>query len=354
MAKVFVSLSSNIARHDNISRAVAALTQQFGHLQISTTYESAAIGVVGNEFYNVVLGFETAQSITQIHSYLRELEAAHGRIRSADKTAVVSLDADLLLYDNVVMDNALVHIPRPDIERYAFVLQPLAEIAADLIHPIIGKSYQVLWQEFDKTAVKQKPVDNFLPQADPLEKHFASLILAIGEDINREGLLDTPKRAAKAFRFLNNGYEKNLDEVLNGAIFTADTEDMVIVKNIELYSLCEHHLLPFLGKCHIAYLPAGKVLGLSKLARIVDMYARRLQIQEKLTKQIADAVQSAINARGVAVVIEAQHLCMMMRGVEKQNSVMTTSVMLGTFRQHISTRAEFLSLVNNHRTTPFG
>ena len=178
-----------------------------------------------------------------------------------------------------------------------------------------------------------------------MEAHFANIITAIGEDINREGLVDTPKRAAKAFKFLNNGYDKTLEEVLNGAIFEADTEDMVIVKDIELYSLCEHHLLPFLGKCHIAYLPQGKVLGLSKLARIVDMYARRLQIQEKLTKQIANAVETAIDARGVAVVIEAKHLCMMMRGVEKQNSVMTTSVMTGIFREEMNTRAEFLSLI---------
>ncbi len=179
-----------------------------------------------------------------------------------------------------------------------------------------------------------------------MEEHFANIIQAIGEDLTREGLVDTPKRAAKAFQFLNNGYHKSLEEVLNGAIFTAETEDMVIVKDIELFSLCEHHLLPFIGKCHVGYLPQGKVLGLSKVARIVDMYARRLQIQEKLTKQIADAIELSIGARGVAVVIEAKHMCMMMRGVEKQNSVMTTSVMTGIFRKHISTRSEFLNLIN--------
>ncbi len=181
-----------------------------------------------------------------------------------------------------------------------------------------------------------------------MEEHFSSIITEIGEDVTREGLLDTPKRAAKAFQFLNNGYQKSLEEVINGAIFDADTEDMVIVKDVELYSLCEHHLLPFIGKCHIAYIPDGKVLGLSKLARIVDMYARRLQIQEKLTKQIADAVELSINAKGVAVVVEAKHLCMMMRGVEKQNSVMTTSVMTGTFREDRSTRIEFLNLINRN------
>jgi len=179
-----------------------------------------------------------------------------------------------------------------------------------------------------------------------VEEYFSKIIESIGEDLNREGLIDTPSRAAKAFKFLNNGYEKTLEEVLNDAIFLADTEDMVIVKDIELYSLCEHHLLPFIGKCHVGYLPRGKVLGLSKIARVVDMYARRLQIQERLTKQIADAIATATNAKGVAVVIEAKHLCMMMRGVEKQNSVMTTSCMLGIFRKEISTRSEFLNLIN--------
>ena len=179
-----------------------------------------------------------------------------------------------------------------------------------------------------------------------MEANFSQIIEAIGEDLTREGLLDTPKRAAKAFKFLTHGYEKTLEEVLNGAIFTADSEDMVIVKDIELYSLCEHHLLPFIGKCHVGYLPQGKVLGLSKIARVVDMYARRLQIQERLTKQIADAIEQATGARGVAVVIEAKHLCMMMRGVEKQNSVMTTSAMKGIFRKEINTRSEFLNLIS--------
>nr|WP_201276223.1 GTP cyclohydrolase I FolE [Methylotetracoccus oryzae] len=179
-----------------------------------------------------------------------------------------------------------------------------------------------------------------------MEAVFSDLIQELGEDVTREGLIDTPKRAAAAFRFLNSGYAQSLDNVLNNALFEADTEDMVIVKDIELYSLCEHHLLPFIGKCHVAYLPKGKVIGLSKVARIVEMYARRLQIQERLTKQIADAIQTALQPAGVAVVIEAKHLCMMMRGVEKQNSVMTTSSMLGLFRRQISTRSEFLGLIN--------
>ena len=173
-----------------------------------------------------------------------------------------------------------------------------------------------------------------------------ALAARLGEDPEREGLLDTPKRAAKAMQYLCHGYEQNLEEIVNGALFASDNDEMVILKDIELYSLCEHHLLPFIGKAHVAYIPTGKVLGLSKLARIVDMFARRLQIQENLTRQIADAIQDVTQAAGVAVVIEAKHMCMMMRGVEKQNSSMVTSVMLGEFRENAATRSEFLSLVN--------
>jgi GTP cyclohydrolase I len=178
-----------------------------------------------------------------------------------------------------------------------------------------------------------------------MEQFFKDLLIKIGEDTTREGLVKTPQRAAKAFQYLTKGYTENLDEIVNNAIFQAESDDMVIVKDIELYSLCEHHLLPFIGKCHVGYIPKGKIIGLSKIARIVDHFARRLQVQERLTKQIADSLIHYTGADGVAVVIEAQHLCTMMRGVEKQNSVMTTSVMLGSFREDSATRAEFLSLV---------
>ncbi|WP_234273127.1 GTP cyclohydrolase I FolE [Billgrantia zhangzhouensis] len=181
---------------------------------------------------------------------------------------------------------------------------------------------------------------------EELANHYRQIILELGEDPSREGLRDTPKRAAKAMQFLTRGYSQTLEEIINGAVFESETDEMVLVKDIELYSMCEHHLLPFIGKCHIAYLPNGKVLGLSKFARIVDMYARRMQIQESLTRQIAEAVLQVTGARGVAVVIEARHLCMMMRGVEKQNSSMTSSVMLGTFRDNQPTRQEFLTLVS--------
>lgn len=178
-----------------------------------------------------------------------------------------------------------------------------------------------------------------------METLFKKLIESLGEDVNREGLKDTPKRAATALKFLTHGYQQSLDEVINGALFESHSDEMIIVKNIELYSLCEHHLLPFIGKCHVAYIPQGKIIGLSKIARVVDMFARRLQVQENLTKQIAETILQVTNALGVGVIIEAQHLCLMMRGVEKQNSVMTSSVMLGSFRKDRATRAEFLSLV---------
>lgn len=178
-----------------------------------------------------------------------------------------------------------------------------------------------------------------------MEILFRQIIEQIGEDVNREGLKDTPLRAAKAIQHLTRGYRENLEEIINGALFTSDSSDMVIVKDIELYSLCEHHLLPFFGRCHVGYLPNGKVLGLSKVARIVNYFAARLQIQEQLTSEIARCIESITGARGISVVIEARHLCMMMRGVEKQGPVMTTSAMLGELRNNPSTRMEFLNLI---------
>jgi GTP cyclohydrolase I len=180
---------------------------------------------------------------------------------------------------------------------------------------------------------------------DSLSESYRNAIEAIGENPERKGLLDTPKRAAKALEFLTSGYRQDLSTIVNGAVFESENDEMVVVRDIELYSMCEHHMLPFTGRCHIGYLPNGKVLGLSKFARITDMFARRLQIQENLTRQIALAIHEVTGARGVGVVVEARHFCMMMRGVEKQNSTMASSVMLGDFREHQATRSEFLRLI---------
>ena len=174
---------------------------------------------------------------------------------------------------------------------------------------------------------------------------FTKILEGLGEDPSRQGLVKTPQRAAKAIQFLTSGYHQNIDDILNGAIFDEDYDEMVIVKEIEFYSLCEHHILPFWGKCHVGYLPRNRIIGLSKIPRIVDMFSRRLQVQERLTREIAEALETALDPRGVAVVIEGQHLCMMARGVEKQAPKMTTNVMRGTFREDSSTRAEFLRCI---------
>ena len=191
--------------------------------------------------------------------------------------------------------------------------------------------------------INRLPEKNF----DRLTKTYRELLEAIGEDIDREGLRRTPGRAARALEFLTQGYRQDLDEIINDAVFESDASEIILVKDIELYSLCEHHLLPFIGRAHIAYIPNGKVIGLSKVARIVDVFARRLQIQENLTTQIAESLMRCLEPSGVAVVVEAKHLCMMMRGVEKQNSVMKTSCLLGVFKDDARTRSEFLSLLKD-------
>lgn len=182
-----------------------------------------------------------------------------------------------------------------------------------------------------------------------IENLVRELLIAIGEDPDREGLVQTPKRIAGSLNYLTSGYRMDLEKVINNACFTQETSSMIIAKDIEVYSLCEHHMLPFFGRCHIGYIPNGKVFGVSKLARLVDMFARRLQIQERLTEQISHAVQSSIHSLGVGVIMEARHLCMMMRGVEKQNSMLVTSSLLGSFRSNASTRHEFLSLLEREQ-----
>ena len=193
-------------------------------------------------------------------------------------------------------------------------------------------------------ARRSKVADEVASQ-DPIEGLMTNLLLELGEDPDRNGLLNTPKRVAKAMRFMTQGYRQDIDHLLNGALFPIEYDEMVIVKDIDFFSMCEHHLLPFFGKCHVGYLPNKKVVGLSKIPRVVDAFSRRLQVQERLTLQIAETLKKKLNAHGVAVVMEARHLCMMMRGVEKQNTVAVSSSMLGVFRTQQQTREEFLKLI---------
>ena len=181
---------------------------------------------------------------------------------------------------------------------------------------------------------------------ETLEQLTKALLENIGENPDREGLIKTPTRVAKAWEFFSRGYNQNIDDIINGAIFNEDAKDMVIVRDIEFFSLCEHHLLPFFGKAHVGYIPNGKVIGLSKIPRIIDMFSRRLQVQERLTHQIADAINSVLNPKGVSVVMEGRHMCMQMRGVEKQNSFTSTSAMSGQFKKSAETRSEFLSIIS--------
>jgi len=183
------------------------------------------------------------------------------------------------------------------------------------------------------------------PPADPMAEAVRKLIAGVGEDPDREGIRKTPERVAKSLRFLTSGYQQDIDKVLNGALYSVAYDEMVMVKDIEVFSLCEHHLLPFFGRCHVAYVPNGRVIGLSKIPRIVDVFARRLQVQERLTVQVAETLMEKIKPQGVGVIIEARHLCMIMRGVEKQNSIAVTSHMLGVFRDCEGTRSEFLRLL---------
>ncbi len=201
-----------------------------------------------------------------------------------------------------------------------------------------------------ETAAAQAAHAASLPLADAsLAQIYAEILARLGEDPARDGLVNTPKRVEQSLNFLARGYAQTVEEVIHGALFDVDYDEMVIVKDIEFYSLCEHHLLPFFGRAHIAYIPQGKVIGLSKIPRIVDVFARRLQVQERLTREVAEAVENAIHPQGVAVILEAQHLCMMMRGVEKQSSRTVTSAMLGVFKSQMQTRNEFLSLVEHRR-----
>jgi len=372
MIPVLIALGSNIDPERNLAQAVFMLSRQPGiKLEAaSRIYESAAVGASEPQpaYLNAAVLVETVLDPHALKKTLRGIESALGRVRSEDRYAPRPIDLDIASYGQQVLDLDGSPIPDPDILRYPHIAAPLADVAPDWIYPEHGEDRRTLRQiadslrftdeELHMLTDKQLTVlstdghyagDLDARAGEVYDPHFESLIeqmlTRLGEDPDREGLRRTPLRVAKAMDFLTSGYNTTLEEVVNEAIFEDCCQEMVIVKDIEFYSMCEHHMLPFFGKAHVAYVPDGHIIGLSKVARVVDMFARRLQVQERITNQIADTIMQVLTPQGVGVVLEASHFCMMMRGVGKQNSSTVTSAMRGSFQDDPRTRAEFLQLV---------
>ena len=334
---------------------------------VSDCYESPSVGGPDDapDFFNAAALVTTDLSPEELRSELHGIEDELGRVRSDDRNAPRTIDLDIVLYADVVKDYDGWSLPDPDLEKQLHVAVPVADVAPRWVHPSTGKTASVIADElsaqqpegFPTMAIKlsnpytSRAVEDFDDTegmyAPRLEAIVRDQLIEIGEDPDREGLERTPLRVAKAMDFLTSGYTTSLDGVVNDAIFDAEgASEMVVVRDVEYYSMCEHHMLPFFGKATVAYLPKGKIIGLSKIARIVDVYARRLQVQERLTNQVADAMTDILDPYGVGVVMEGKHLCMMMRGVQKQESNMITSAMRGTFKTDALTRSEFLNFTN--------
>jgi GTP cyclohydrolase I len=366
--QVVLSLGSNIEKERHLPEAIRLIRRHrdIDVKGVSRFFESASSGGPADAppFFNAAMVVCTDLSPEDLRAELRRIEDILGRVRTDDKHAPRTIDIDISYYADLVKDFGEWQVPDPEAATVLHVLVPIADVAPDWVHPVTGATASDLVMEMDTSLEKIKPVagiqlsspyelrgpQDFDDTAEVYAPHFESLVrqqlIEIGEDPDREGLVRTPLRVAKAMDFLTNGYASSLDEVVNNAIFDAEgASEMVLVKDIEFYSMCEHHMLPFFGRAAVAYLPKGKIIGLSKIARIVDLYARRLQVQERLTNQVADAVGEILEPHGVGVVMEGKHLCMMMRGVQKQDSNMVTSAMRGTFQSDGRTRAEFLDLV---------
>jgi GTP cyclohydrolase I len=365
---VVLSLGSNIERERHLPEAIRMIRRN-PHIdvkRVGRVFESASVGGpdAAPPFFNCAAVACTELGPEELRDELRRIEEVLGRVRTDDKNAPRTIDIDIAYYGDLVKDFGAWQVPAPDAVTAPHVAVPIADVAPDWVHPELGSSAYDLVVGLDAAVEKVRPVmaiqlsapyefrgpQDFDDVGEVYAPHMESLVRAqlveVGEDPEREGLLRTPLRVAKAMDFLTSGYAASLDEVVNNAIFDAEgAEEMVLVKGIEYYSMCEHHMLPFYGRAAVAYLPNEKIIGLSKIARIVDLFARRLQVQERLTNQVADAVTDILSPHGVAVVMEGKHLCMMMRGVQKQDSAMVTSAMRGTFKDDARTRAEFMDLV---------
>lgn len=364
MSRAVLLLGSNIERSKNLPAAVRALRlhSEVTVIATSSIFESEAVGGDYPPFFNAAVVVETALAPAALKASLRGIEAGLGRTRTSDKNAPRVLDLDVILYDD--LDDPELGIPDPDLSEYSYVAVPAAEVAGDWIVPGRNKTVaeiatqplppslrKVPMAEQDLELSLDEAFEEYGPADETFNPRFEALVREqleiLGEDPDREGIQRTPFRVAKSMAFLTGGYTQSLKEVVNNAIFESPDSEMVMLKDIEFYSMCEHHMLPFFGRAAIAYLPDKHIIGLSKLARITDLYARRLQLQERLTNQVANAVQEVLSPHGVAVVMSGKHLCMMMRGVQKQDSWTVTSAMLGTFKKDARTRAELLDLIKS-------
>ncbi len=364
-----VLAGSNIDPDQCVPEAVRHLRRRadLNVVAVSDCYQSSAVGSVDGtpDFVNAAIHLSTALAAEDLRDVLHEIEDDLGRVRTEDPNASRTIDLDIIFYGDLVKDFDGWSVPDPDMELRSHVAVPVAEVVPDWIHPVSGvpageiAESLVSEHEVDAPAkvIELSPpyvrrVEDFDDVAEVYSPRLEALVRArlegSGGDPDREGGARAPLRVAKALDYLTSGYTTSLEEVVNNAVFDAEgAEEMVLVRDVEFYSMCEHHMLPFFGKATVAYLPKGKIIGLSKIARIVDVYARRLQVQERLTNQIADALSDVLDPHGVAVIMEGQHLCMMMRGVQKQDSNTVTSSMRGTFRTDARTRAEFLELAKS-------
>ena len=364
-AHAIVVIGSNIEKERNLPEAIRML-RRAPHItveRVSRFYESPSVGGPDDapDFFNAAAYVCTELQPVELREALRSIEDELGRERSDDPNAPRKIDLDVAFYGEVELDVDGWVLPDPMAATAPHVAIPIAEVAPDWIHPSDGRTAAEIAEQIGTGEVRpvmaiqlNTPYSPRAPEdfddvvdvyAPKIESLVRQQLVEIGEDPEREGLVRTPLRVAKAMDFLTSGYSTSLDEVVNNAVFDAEgAEEMVLVKDVEFYSMCEHHMLPFFGKAAVAYLPKGRIIGLSKIARIVDVFARRLQVQERLTNQVADALIDILDPHGVAVVMEGRHLCMMMRGVQKQESAMITSAMRGTFKDDSRTRNEFLDL----------
>jgi GTP cyclohydrolase I len=364
MTRVVISLGSNIEREKNLPLAVRAMRQHpdLAILDTSCIFESEAVGGDYPAFYNASVVVETKLDPAHLVTTLRGIEAGLGRVRTEERNSPRAIDLDLILYGDLEDESR--NIPDPALAEYSYVAVPTAEVAGDWMVPGRNKSVAELAEQALLPSIRKVPMaeqdldlspedafEEYGPADETFNPRFEALVREqleiLGEDPDRQGIERTPFRVAKSMAFLTGGYTQSLKEVINNAIFDSPDSEMVMLKDIEFYSMCEHHMLPFFGRAHVAYIPDGRVIGVSKLARIVDVFARRMQIQERLSNQVADALMECLEPLGVGVVMEAAHLCMLMRGVQKQNSEMITSALRGSFRSDGRTRAEFMNLVGH-------